>query len=278
MFNVCQLGNAAVLARFAQVCWARTGFITPLHNLKGKVAVVLGATGVVGSGAVHNFLASGATVVAVSRDKTKVETLAKKFGNKQLLTVVHGDYSDEKAGAELRKSVLKVLPKGAQVDHVVAALGFNPTTDGGPVKTGTAPLKTCFDDALYPVIISAQAFLPEMQKVEGSTFSMVSGGLAHFCSDGTLQWWTATVKNAAINGLFLALVAEHAKHKVRVANFCIHFGVAYAGDSKNQWGMDGADTNDLGKAFTAFASTSAVSQQYCLTGIDKLKEQVASIK
>jgi len=247
-------------------------------SLSGKYAVVLGATGVVGSGVVQTFLDAGATVVAVSRDTKKVEALSKRLKSSNLLTVIHSDYSDEKAAAGLLKAVYQVLPKGSQVSHVVASLGFNPTTDGGAIKTGVGPLKTCFDDALYPVIVAGQAFLPNIKDVSGATFSLVSGGLAHFCNDGTLQWWTATVKNAAINGLLLALQAEYAKSAVRIGNFCIHFCVAPVGDNKNQWGMEGPSTLELGKAFLGFATTTAKSQQFCLTGADKLKEQIAAIK
>ncbi len=49
-----------------------------MAEAKGKVAVVLGATGVVGSGAVHEFLRQGATVVAVSRTAAKLDELQKQ--------------------------------------------------------------------------------------------------------------------------------------------------------------------------------------------------------
>jgi len=48
-------------------------------SLKGKVCVVLGASGTVGQGACVSFLQEGATLVAVSRDQGKADALKKKL-------------------------------------------------------------------------------------------------------------------------------------------------------------------------------------------------------
>jgi len=247
-------------------------------KLSGKIVVVLGATGIVGSGAVFNYLADGATVIAVGRDKKKLEELAKKQGDnaKHVIPVVFSEYNDEKAVSGLRDTVYKALPKDAHVDHVLTTLGFALSSDP-PTKAGTKFLRHAFDEGLYPNFVAAQAFVPDLKAREGSTFSFVSGGLAHFSSPDVVNVWSASVKAAAINALFNTITAECAKDgaKVRIGNFCIHYGVAYHGDDKNQWGMPALDTNVMGGAFTAFA-TGGKGRQICLDDKAKIKEHIQS--
>jgi len=248
-------------------------------KLSGKIAVVLGATGIVGSGATYNYLLEGATVVGIGRDKAKLAELAKKLGDlaKHFVPVVHTDYSDEKAATSLREAVYAALPKDSKIDHVVAAAGFVTPSDA-PSKGGVKDLKKAFDEGLYPNVILVQALLSEVKQREGATFSLVSGGLAHFSGPDYLGVWTASVKGAAINALYNTVVAEVAKDggKVRVGNYCIHYGVAYHGQDKNQWGMPGLDTHVLGGAFTAFAIGSAKGRHVCFEKHEAIKEQIAS--
>jgi len=248
-------------------------------KLSGKIAVVLGATGIVGSGATYNYLTEGATVVGIGRDKAKLAELAKKLGDlsKHFVSVVHTDYTDEKSAVALREAIYKALPKDSKIDHVVAAAGFVINNEA-PSKGGVKAVKAAFEEGLYPNLVLVQALLPEVKQREGSTFSLVSGGLSHFCSPELLGMWTACVKGAALNALFNTITAEVAKDsgKTRVGNYCIHYAVAYHGTEKNQWGMPGIDTHVLGGAFTAFAAGSAKGRQVCFEKIDAIKEQIAS--
>jgi len=248
-------------------------------KLSGKVAVILGATGIVGSGAVYNYLTEGATVVGVGRDKTKLAELAKKLGDlsKHFIPVVFGDYGDEKAATSLRDAVYKALPKDHKVDHVLSSIGFVYGSES-PSKSGVKDLKAAFEDGLYPNLVSVQAFLPDLKTREGSTFSFVSGGLAHFSGPDYLGAWTGSLKGAAINALYNTVTAEVAKDggKTRIGNYCIHYGVSYPGSDKNQWGMPAINTNTFGACFTAFATGSAKGRQVCYEKHDLIKDQIAS--
>jgi len=249
------------------------------NKLSGKVGVILGVTGIVGSGVAYNYLKEGATVVGVGRDKTKLAEVAKKFGDlsKHFIPVVFGDYHDEKAATALRDAVHKALPKDKQIDHVVSSIGFVYGSES-PSKGGVKDLKAAFEEGLYPNVVAVQAFLPELKQRDGSTFSFVSGGLAHFSAPEYLNAWTGSLKGAALNALFNTVTAEVAKDggKTRVGNYCIHYGVAYSGSDKNQWGMPGIDNNVFGAAFTAFATGSAKGRHVCYEKHDAIKDQIAS--
>jgi len=227
----------------------------------------------------QNYLKEGATVVGVGRDKVKLAELAKKLGDlsKHFIPVVFGDYHDEKSATSLRDAVHAALPKDSKIDHVVTSLGFVLGSES-PSKSGVKDLKAAFDEGLYPNLVAVQAFLPELKPRDGSTFSFISGGLAHFSGPDYLGAWTGSLKGAAINALFNTVTAEVAKDsgKTRVGNYCIHYGVSYPGSDKNQWGMPAIDTNVFGAVFTAFAGGSGKGRQVCYEKHDAIKEQIAS--
>jgi NAD(P)-dependent dehydrogenase (short-subunit alcohol dehydrogenase family) len=104
--------------------------------LSGKVCCVFGATGIIGSGAVHNFLQQGATVVAVSRTETKLKALLDKFPDQSasgtLLGVV-GSFNSKSEVEQLFETIQMSLGETVGIDHVVSSLGFatlTPSTVG----------------------------------------------------------------------------------------------------------------------------------------------------
>ena len=90
-----------------------------------KTVVVLGATGVVGSGVVRKYLDAGATVVGVSRNGSNLERLKQQIGisDREPFVGVVGDFVTEASAAEVFLSVAAALG-GRAIDHVVSVLGF----------------------------------------------------------------------------------------------------------------------------------------------------------
>jgi NAD(P)-dependent dehydrogenase (short-subunit alcohol dehydrogenase family) len=246
--------------------------------MAAKNAVVIGATGVVGQGAVYHFLQAGFRVAAVSRsaDKLKAlrESLAKVGANVANLHDVVAHFEDSK-GAENGKAAIKAAFKGAAPDHVVTVQGFVETTQGGPSKSSVDDLKRAFDSGLYPNLRAAQVLLGEQRARDGTSFTLVSGGFSHVCV--AEQMWLGTVKNAALNALQLALAKETEGDKVRVNDVCIHFGVAAIGGDKNQLGYPGIDTRKLGALFLAIANGKAKGRLLCLSTGDDVDKLVASV-
>jgi NAD(P)-dependent dehydrogenase (short-subunit alcohol dehydrogenase family) len=233
-------------------------------SFQNQSVVVIGASGVVGSGVVRRYLDAGATVVGVSRSASKLKQLEQQMkiqASEAFLPVV-GDFKDEASAGEAKKSVMAAL-KGKPIDHVVSVQGFVNFAKA-PTSTPPGELKAALDDGLFNNLLAAQAFLPDLKGREGSTFTLVSGGLAHI-PPPNVALWLGTVKNAALNALTLALAAETANDKVRLNTLCIHFGVAPVGGDKNQFGLPAeGDSLRLGHAFVGLARGTQKGQLLCL--------------
>jgi NAD(P)-dependent dehydrogenase (short-subunit alcohol dehydrogenase family) len=163
---------------------------------------------------------------------------------------------------------------GKAIDHVVSVQGFV-AFGKAPTETPINALRGALDDGLYNNLLAAQTFLPDMKNRDGATFTLVSGGLAHI-PPPNVAVWLATIKNASLNALNLALAAETANDKVRVNTVCIHFGVAAPGGTKNQLGLPAErDTLALGPAFLGLARGTQKGQLLCL-GSWAAAEQLAA--
>lgn len=234
-------------------------------SFQNQIVVVLGATGVVGSGVVRAYLEAGATVVGVSRSAEKLERLKAQLSLEEeasFLAVI-GDFVDEPSAQATRRAVAEAL-QGRPVDHVVTVLGFV-NFAGAPTESPLDSLKQCLADGLYNNFLAAKVFLPELKGRAGASFTLVSGGLAHIPPPNPTLW-LGTVKNAALNALTLALAAETAGDAVRVNTVCIHFSVAPVGGDKNQFGMPSeSDTRRLGPAFLGVARGAHKGRVLCLS-------------
>lgn len=233
--------------------------------LAGLHAVVLGATGAIGSGAVRKFLDAGATVVGVSRSAERLRDLEARLqlGPSDRFLGVVGDFRDE-ASAEAAAAAVTDALAGGPIDHVVSAQGFV-SVGPPPTSTDLAAVRAALDDGLYTNFLAARVFLPALKSREGSSFTLVSGGLAHIPPPRPALW-LGTVKNAAINALTLALAAETAADRVRVNTVCIHMSVAPIGGDKNGLGMPAAaDSLQLGGAFVGIARGAHKGKVLCVS-------------
>ena len=229
-----------------------------------QTVVVIGATGVVGGGVVRKYLDAGATVVGVSRSAANLEKLRQqqRIGQGEAFCPVVADFKDEAAADKAKEAILAATAGGA-INHVVSAQGFVEFAKP-PTHSSLDALKGALDDGLYNNFLAAKALLPELKGRDGSSFTLVSGGLAHHPPPNPALW-LGTIKNAALNALTYALAAETANHKVRVNTICIHFGVAPVGGSQNQFGMPAeGDTLRLAPAFLGVAQGAQKGQVICL--------------
>jgi NAD(P)-dependent dehydrogenase (short-subunit alcohol dehydrogenase family) len=239
---------------------------------KNKVIVIAGATGTVGSGAVRAFLDQGAQVVGISRSFEKLEELKKTLPikNGEPFYSVVGDFNTESEASKTKNAVLDVL-KGKPIDHVISSIGFI-TMASAPTKTDLTLVKQAFDHGYFNNFLMAKYFLPELKNQDGSSYTMVSGGLAHGLPGfipNVENLWLATAKNAALNSLTYGLNAETMNDKVRVNTICIHFGVAPVGGNSNQMGMPADhDTLALAPAFLEVAKGQIKGQVICLDSWD----------
>ena len=234
-------------------------------SFEHRTVVVIGATGVVGGGVVRKYLDAGASVVGVSRSAANLEKLRQQMGisGRDAFQSVVADFKDEPSADQAKEAILSVIPGGA-IDHVVSVQGFVEFAKP-PTHSSLDALKSALSDGLYNNYLAAKALLPELKSRDGASFTLVSGGLAHFPPPNPALW-LGTVKNAAINALTYALAAETSNNKVRVNTICIHFGVAPVGGTQNQFGMPSeGDTLRLAPAFLGLARGTQKGQVLCLS-------------
>ena len=243
---------------------------------KNKVIVIAGATGTVGSGAVRAFLNEGAHVVGISRSAEKLEELKKRLSIKsgESFYSLAGDFNNDTEAAKTKKALMGVL-KGKPIDHVISTIGFV-TMATAPTKTDSSLVRDALDNGFFNIVLMAKYILPELKNNEGSSYTIVSGGLAHGLPGfipNVENLWLATVKNAAVNSLTHGLNAETINDKVRVNTLCIHFSVAPIGGATNKLGAPADnDTLALAPAFLEVAKGSVKGEVICLNVWEDVKK------
>ena len=88
--------------------------------LNGKVAIVSGGSGVVGSGIIGQYLAAGATVIAPLRGSSDSLLKEVEYASAKNLEVVAADVTNEREIAQLARTV---EGKYGSVDHIVTVVG-----------------------------------------------------------------------------------------------------------------------------------------------------------
>lgn len=93
-------------------------------SFQGKTVVVIGATGVVGSGLCRAFLDQGAFVVGVSRSAEKLAELKKTISLKpgEAFATAVGDFKDDTTSGRALASIDTALA-GRPIDHVISSQG-----------------------------------------------------------------------------------------------------------------------------------------------------------
>ncbi|MBI4821475.1 MAG: SDR family oxidoreductase [Deltaproteobacteria bacterium] len=232
-------------------------------SFEDKVVVVLGATGIIGSGVVRSYLDTKATVVGVSRSGKRLDTLREQMSirdDEPFLSVV-GDFNDAFAANASHNRVTELLG-GRPIDHVVSVIG-SVSIGRAPTSTTLESFRGAMEDGVFNSFSAAKVFLPRMLRRPGSSYTLTSGGLAHGMAEPSL--WLGSMKNAAVNALTMALAVETRSYDVRVNTLCIHFSVARAGERTNNLGVPAvADTFALAPAYLGMARGTTKGRVICL--------------
>lgn len=89
-------------------------------NFAGKVVLIAGGAGIIGSGIARAFIKRGATVIVPSRNKENLQKLRDYVNGSDKLVTIDGDIGDEKEVLEIKK---KVVDQFGSIDHLVTSLG-----------------------------------------------------------------------------------------------------------------------------------------------------------
>ena len=137
-------------------------------DIKGKIAVVTGASYGIGAETARLLAKHGAKVALVARSKDKLEQLSKELPGSSVFPT---DMSDKKA---VRKMVVKVNEKFGGIDILInnAGRGYDSLVE----FIDTAQYRKIFDLNVVGPLAAMQSVIPVMRKRGGGSIVNVSSG------------------------------------------------------------------------------------------------------
>lgn len=184
-------------------------------GLAGKVVVVTGASGGIGSAIARTFAGEGARLVLHYRSNRRAaERLCDKLGDTEAL-LVQGDLGRE---ADARRLVRAAVRHFGRVDTLVANAGSWETRD---VPTHEMPLKqwrSTIDSVLTSAFLSSREFLKQVAAQRSGNLVLVGSTAAVFGEAGHADY--ASAKAAMAYGLTRTLKNEIARIAPHTRDYC----------------------------------------------------------
>ena len=233
-----------------------------LQDLKGKTAVITGASSGIGEAAAKLLAAEGVRVALVARRRDRVEQLAKDIGSDAI--ALPADVADAGEVTKLFATVKETFG-GLDLLFNNAGVGYN-----GPFETSDpAQWKLQVDANLYGVLNCTHAAIPLLRGRPGAMISIVSSvGGRH----GIAGWSVYNATKFAVIGFHDALRKELGGDGIRVS--VIEPGAVFTEWGHNvppekmherRTGLDALQSEDIGRALVyAFAQPANVNVQEML--------------
>jgi NAD(P)-dependent dehydrogenase (short-subunit alcohol dehydrogenase family) len=183
--------------------------LTELFSLKGKVAVVIGGTGVLCGEMAEGLAVAGASIALVGRDaakaKKRLESIAKSGGKAEFFSC------DTTSKAALQKLLADVLAKFGRVDILVNGAGANSPTPFFDITE--EEFEKIITVNLKGLVLACQVFGKHL--VEQKSGSIINVGSASGMAPLS-KVFTYSASKAAIHNLSKNLAREWATSGVRV--------------------------------------------------------------
>jgi NAD(P)-dependent dehydrogenase (short-subunit alcohol dehydrogenase family) len=180
-----------------------------LFSLKGKVAVVIGGTGVLCGEMAEGLAAAGAAVALVGRDaakaKTRLESIAKAGGKAEFFSC------DTTSKAGLQQLLADILKKLGRVDVLVNGAGVNSPTPFFDIPE--EEIERILTVNLKGLMLSCQVFGKHL--VEQKSGSIINLGSASGLTPLS-RVFTYSASKAAVHNISKNLAREWATSGVRV--------------------------------------------------------------
>jgi len=192
------------------------GPISELFGLEDRVAVVTGASGVLGGAIARDLAAAGARVGLLARRRDRLDALAQSLGESAI--VLEADVLDT---AQLEQARSKVLDRWGRVDALVNAAGGNvPAATVGersffelPAAALDEVVRLNFQGTVLPSQVFGAAMVGADEAAPTRSIVNVSSLAAHRALTRVVGYGAA---KAAVENLTRWLAVELAPHGVRV--------------------------------------------------------------
>lgn len=177
-----------------------------MKRLEGKVALVTGAAGGIGTAIAQKLHSEGASLILVDLDADKLNQAAAQLGN---AICVAGDVSTE----ELNKKAVQAAIDNFGGLHLAA---LNAGIEGAAGVIGDLPIEA-FDKVMSVnvrgVFLGLSAIMPHMKSAGGGAIVMTSSSLGR---RGTVAISPYVVSKHAVLGMMRSAALEGADHGIRV--------------------------------------------------------------
>ena len=185
-----------------------------MNTLKGKTALITGASAGIGEALARKLAAEGVNLLLVARSQAKLERLACELGQTYSVRCVPlvADLSQPHCGSSLRQAVQRV---NAQVDILVNNAGFGTYGSFETISSESEQNEIAVNIAA--VVDLAHAFLPDMLR-RGSGTILNLASTASFQPVPYLAVYAAT--KAFVLSFSEALWAEYRERGIHVVALC----------------------------------------------------------
>ena len=184
-------------------------------QLAGKVVVVTGASGGIGSAIVRGFAGEGARVVLHYRQRTSnVKALQRDLQDMETLAV-QADLTKEADAARLFAAAVK---RFGRVDTLAANAGAWESTDVPLERMTLRQWRTTMDGVLTTTFLSLRAFMKCVAKQKRGNAVLIASTAAVFGEAGHSDY--AAAKSAMAFGLTRSLKNEFARLAPHTKDYC----------------------------------------------------------
>lgn len=184
-------------------------------NLSGKVVLITGASGGIGSGIARKFAAEGAQLVLHYRKgRREVIQLVNELRDTQVL-VVRADLSKE---AEAKNLITQAIKRFGRLDTLVANAGSWETRDVPLHQMSDRQWRRTFEGVLTTTFYSVREFLKVVARQRQGNLTLIGSTAAVFGEAGHADY--ASAKAAMTYGLTRTLKNEIARLAPHTENYC----------------------------------------------------------
>jgi gluconate 5-dehydrogenase len=186
-------------------------------DLKGKVAIVTGASSGLGADAARSYAESGANLVILARRKERLDSLAKelsKFGVKILPLVC--DVTDEN---EIKSAIEQTISKFGKIDILLNNAGVG--VRGEVHELTNENWDKTFDTNVKSIFLMSKYVVPQMIKQNYGKIVNISSMNAFVADkEEKLARHAYNSSKAAIVGLALGMACSYRKYNITVNTIC----------------------------------------------------------
>jgi 3-oxoacyl-[acyl-carrier protein] reductase len=191
-------------------------------RLKGKVAIVTGASSDIGKSITKRFVEEGAKVIMIARDLEKLEKARNEIGIKESTASVSCNLTDE---SQVIQAVDQIMNTYGKIDILINNAG----TINDPIhfhKMTDSEIKKLVDVNLFGVFHVTKAVLNKMSDVKKGTIVNI-GSISSERAIARVHLAAYSATKAALVMFTKAIAVEYARKNIRTN--CINPGIINSG-------------------------------------------------